>query len=89
MTEKMQAKLLTVVGNIGVVQRVDRNYPGILVQGDSMATMLGDLDELISELDAAEHGSAQAIATSIRDSVRTWLDGYEKSLDSHGIELPY
>jgi predicted RNase H-like HicB family nuclease len=64
MAEPRYAELLTPPHNYAVVQLPDRRYPGVVTQGDSLATicarlgsaLAGDLDELVdakAELDDA------------------------------------
>jgi hypothetical protein len=53
-----------------------RRFPGILIQGDTLFSLLTDLEEEAPEAAACR-------------TVRTWLDAYETLMASHGLNLPY
>ena len=71
-----------------------RRFPGLLVQGDSLATIYDDLDEAQgllarSNRDPAVLSELDATISGLRDRVGTLLRAYEAALAESGIELPY
>lgn len=63
-------------GNLALVQDSERAFPGLLVQGDTMASLLEDLvDEL-----------PNGFSTQV---VKEWLARYEEMMKSAGRPLPY
>ncbi len=63
-------------GNLSVVKSSERAFPGVLIQGDTLATLLEDLED---ELPAGH-------ATR---TVREWIRVYEDTLFDAGMTLPY
>ena len=63
-------------GGVVVIRDVGRRFPGLLVQGDTMLSLLHDLEE-------AAPNSAAA------DTVRHWLAGYERVMATADRALPY
>jgi len=63
-------------GNLQLAQADGRRFPGLLVQGDTLASLLEDLEE-----DAPE---SVALVT-----VRDWVLAYEEMMAAHGLGLPY
>ena len=59
-----------------VLKMSERRFPGVLVQGDTLLSLLQDLEE--------ESPDTVAIQT-----VRSWLRSYEVVLERNGLELPY
>lgn len=81
-----EARLLTPPTNYAVVQLPDRAFPGIVFQGDSLASLIGELEEAIAEPDP----DVQAIAfAEIMNQLRTVRSRYEAVLKEAGIRLPY
>ena len=69
-------RVLGVRGNLQLVHAEVRRFPGLLVQGDTLATLLADLEE--------EPPNSFALAT-----VRDWVAAYEEMMAEHGLDLPY
>ena len=63
-------------GGVIVLKLAERRFPGILIQGDTLLSLLQDLEE----------EAPGAVAT---ETVRGWLRGYESVLDGRGMQTPY
>lgn len=74
--EDPQFKRLGTPANVQVVQDLNRRFPGLLVQGDTLYSLLGALEEDAPGCYAAE-------------TLREWLLWYEGVLDDNGFEIPY
>lgn len=72
----VSVELIELMGNIALAKIDTRQFPGLLVQGDSLSILLAELEEECPEAAATEN-------------VRTWLDSYEKAMALHGLKLPY
>ena len=70
-------------GNVAVVRLPGRKFPGILVKGDTMAT-LRDLFEEADGIPDLPEGIQDA-----RDRVLEFLQFYEAVLRDNGIARPY
>lgn len=63
-------------GNLQLALADKRRFPGLLVQGDTLASLL----ELLEE----EAPDSFALGT-----VREWLAAYEEMMAERGLDLPY
>lgn len=63
-------------GNLRLAHAEDRRFPGLLVQGDTLASLLEDLEE--------EAPNSFALL-----KVRDWLAAYEEMMAERGLDLPY
>jgi len=63
-------------GNLQLAQLEGRRFPGLLIQGDSLKTLLDDLMEEAPDSVAAERLSE-------------WVGAYEAMMRDVGLHLPY
>ena len=63
-------------GNLRLAQAEERRFPGLLVQGDTLASLVEELED--------EAPDSFALAT-----VREWLSAYEEMMAENGLDLPY
>ena len=82
-------KLLGLPKNFAVVQMAERNFPGVVIQGDTLHSLvkrllemqrlleIGDLEELAGEIESTKEELAEA------------LSNYEVVCFECNIELPY
>ena len=75
--------------NQAVVRHPDRNYPGILIQGDTLYSMCRDLDEACKELKAGNVSDAYEEINDVRNGLWEELNHYKVVLGEHEIELPF
>lgn len=81
--------ILRKVGNIAVVDRSDREHPGLLIQGDSLKVLLDGLEEVVEELDNNNTESAKSITMLLVEQLTGYLSSYEVVLDENNIAIPY
>lgn len=72
----MSGEILSARGNLYLAKVAERRFPGLLVQGDTLRTLLDDLEE-----DAPD---APATAT-----IRDWVRAYEEMMGEQGLPVPY
>lgn len=81
-----EAKLLSAPTNYAVVQLPGRAFPGVVFQGDSLISMIGDIREAAKATDPDDR------AFALNDLIER-LEGiqkhYEAVLGREGIPLPY
>ncbi|QQP95622.1 DUF6959 family protein [Lysobacter enzymogenes] len=85
----MQAELLSPPSNYAVVQLPHRNYPGVVVQGDSLNTLCRDVADLKRLLEAKD---LEALADEIEylyERLSEVRAHYERVCAERGIGLPY
>jgi hypothetical protein len=63
-------------GNLHLAQDEDRRFPGLLIQGDTLASLIEELEE--------EAPDSYALQTA-----RSWLMAYEEMMREAELELPY
>jgi hypothetical protein len=81
-----EARLLTLPHNYAVVQLPDRQFPGVVVQGDSLDNLIGELEVAWHDPDPDEREAAFEL---LMETLLGAQQGYEAALREAGIGLPY
>jgi hypothetical protein len=76
-------ELLAREGNVAVIQMPGRRFPGLFIQGDTLATIRQLFD---SVPDASE---LPGEVLEVRDRINELMSYYESVLQARGIRLPY
>lgn len=84
-----EINILSDCSNAVVARAPGRKYPGVLLQGDSLSSILGEVDELMDRLGEGDFESARGGAQVVREWLSGVLEHYESVLDREGIPLPY
>lgn len=75
--------------NCPVVRMPQRKFPGVVLQGDSLNVLL-DLAEEMCELSiGANNSDLIETAVAMRDKIAAYVNIYEKTMQEHGLGLPY
>ena len=91
----MAIKLLTPPHNYAVCKLEDRNFPGVVFQGDSLFTLYGLLQETLNELKTnlgKEDEDPQSVIPDLEYEIEKFqsiIDSYEKACKANGYGLPY
>ncbi|PJI95195.1 DUF6959 family protein [Luteimicrobium subarcticum] len=72
----MNAEIIDRRGNLRLVLDPERVFPGLIVQGDTLVSLLEDLEE----------ENPEGFATQ---TVREWIGLYEEMMKDAGSDLPY
>lgn len=83
-----EIKFINAEGNICIAHFLGRNYPGVLVQGDTLYTLAFDIAEVMRQIKAGEHQEAYDIAESLHEKLEEWLDIYVESI-KEDYDLPF
>jgi signal transduction histidine kinase len=86
---KSEVTLLSPPANFAVVQLPGRNYPGVVVQGDTLHSLVEELREMQHSLQAREYEDLKVALDSLRDRLEGALQGYEAVCEERRIDLPY
>lgn len=86
---RQYADLLTPPVNYAVVQLPERKFPGVVVQGDSLFSMVRDLNEMKRCLDARDFDELAANIDNLADTLKRALAQYESVCAARKIDLPY
>lgn len=87
--DQVEVELLSPGGNNAVVRMPGRRFPGVLVQGDTLASLLSWAERVEALLQAKQQAKALEDAQGLADELATWLQDYEAALQLHGIKRPY
>ncbi|MFI6645913.1 DUF6959 family protein [Streptomyces sp. NPDC050504] len=87
--ERIEAQLFTDAGNDAVVRLPPRRFPGVLIQGDSLSILRGDVAEIVEACAQGDVDDAHEAATILLANFDELLARYESALEAHGIERPY
>ncbi|MFD9338321.1 DUF6959 family protein [Streptomyces sp. NPDC060028] len=87
--ELIAAELFTVPGNDAVVRLPPRHFPGVLIQGDSLSIIRGDVAEIVEACAQGHVDDAHEAATLLLANFDELLARYESALEAHGVQRPY
>lgn len=85
----VEVELFTDQGNNAVMRVPTRKYPGVLIQGDTLSTLITTTSEAIEALDRGDTVDAQELLGELAAQLKAARERYEAALHAHGIELPY
>ncbi len=86
---KIQVELVGDAINGPVIKLDGRRFPGILLQGDSLANLCAVAQNVIAALSDGRIQSACEEATELSDQLSSYKRAYESAMTSDGLELPY
>ena len=75
--------------NAAVIRAFGRNYPGVLIQGDSLYNLCQFASKVVLELNKGNSAEAQDIAMELSEMLEAYKKHYEAVLLDAGTELPY
>lgn len=87
MSKKLE--LLSRPINFAVVQLPEREYPGVVVQGDSLNTLVQSLERMAKLVDGNQASELATEIEILREQLRGALAHYELVCSECGISLPY
>ncbi|MFD4722069.1 DUF6959 family protein [Streptomyces sp. NPDC058423] len=87
--ERVEAEVFTDGGNNAVVRLPSRRFPGVLIQGDSLSVLRGDVAEVVEAFDRGDVAEARETAGLLLADLDALLARYSAALKAHEIPLPY
>ncbi|MFD3617536.1 DUF6959 family protein [Streptomyces sp. NPDC058676] len=87
--ERVEAELFTDPGNGAVVRLPSRNFPGVLIQGDSLSIIRADIAEIVEACDKGDVGEAREAAAILLSNLDELLACYTAALKAHDIPIPF
>jgi hypothetical protein len=90
----MEAKLLEVFAedvNYAIIKAPGRNYPGCLIQGDSLSILCRTVREIANQAKTAGISDQDLLGNieDLNNALIGRLLHYQQVLTEHGIKLPY
>lgn len=89
MGRSQEFEVFSDASNAVVARHPGRKYAGVLIQGDSLRALLGDVEELADEARAGDVDAVREVAGIVVERIRGLLAHDEATLDTHGRPLPY
>ncbi|MFJ2471662.1 DUF6959 family protein [Streptomyces sp. NPDC087659] len=87
--ERVETEVFTDGGNNAVVRLPSRRFPGVLIQGDSLSVLRGDVAEVVEAFDRGDVAEARETAGLLLADLDALLARYSAALKAHEIPLPY
>lgn len=84
-----EPKLLSPAFNFAVVQLPGRNYPGVVVQGDTLNRIVSSLARMERLLQARDYSELAGEIEILHEDLGDARSHYEKVCKRLGIDLPY
>ncbi|MBN8888571.1 MAG: hypothetical protein J0I77_22855 [Rudaea sp.] len=85
----MQADLLSPPVNYAVVQLPERNYPGVVVQGDTLRSLQKQVELMERLLDTGQLEDLAGEIEDLKEQLFGALTYFERICSERGITLPY
>jgi hypothetical protein len=87
--KRVEVELLTDGGNDAVVRMPGRRFPGVVVQGDSLSVLRGEVAEVVEACEGGDLDEARDSAGFLLANLDALLARYEAALGEHQIRRPY
>ena len=87
--KRVEVELIGEVTNATVVRLPGRRFPGIVIQGDSLAILASAAERALKALGAGRGEEASEELQELVDLLGRYRTEYEKALGVTGLELPY
>ncbi len=87
--KRIEAELFIDGGNDAVVHMPGRQFPGVLVQGDSLHVLRSHVAEVVQACERGDLNEARDSVGLLLANVDALLARYEAALGEHEIPRPY
>ncbi|MDX3575621.1 DUF6959 family protein [Streptomyces sp. FL07-04A] len=87
--KRIEAELFTDGGNDAVVRMPGRQFPGVLVQGDSLHILRSAVAEVVEACERGDLEEARNSSGLLLADLDALLMRYEAALGEHEIPRPY
>ena len=84
-----EVEIYSDASNVAVIRHPGRQFPGSLIQGDSLYILCSGINEAIRALDENDLEEARGCMTEVSDLLHGRLKHYKETLSEHGIKLPF
>ncbi len=75
--------------NNAVLRLPGRRFPGVLVQGDSLSVLNGEVQRALELLRAGDSAGAEEELSFVANHLAALVDGYVRVMDAAGMPLPF
>jgi hypothetical protein len=75
--------------NRPVLKAPGRKFPGVLIQGDSLKSLVGMILDIEEARNVNDDEELDAAIAALKEKVSSYLTEYEEVMRNHGLQLPY
>jgi hypothetical protein len=87
--ERKELEVYSEASNYAIVRMPGRNFPGCVVQGDSLNGLLSLAKSIRQRVDSSDDEELIGETDELVELISDRLSHYESVLSEHGISLPY
>jgi hypothetical protein len=87
--EKIEVELLSAEVNAAIVRLPGRPFPGMVIQGDTLHSLLQDVLEIQEMAVGLGKTDLEYAISNLNDGLRHRVAVYEATLKKEGVPLPY
>jgi hypothetical protein len=87
--KRIEVEAISEATNAAVVRLPYRNYPGILIQGDSLAGLTNTARRAREAVNAGRPEEASDELAELCELLDAYREEYERAVCAAGLELPY
>jgi DNA-binding FadR family transcriptional regulator len=87
--ERVEVELFTDGGNNAVVRMPGRNFPGVLIQGDSLSIIRSDVADIRDACRTGDANEARELAELLLDQLDAIMLRYTDALERHDLRKPF
>jgi len=87
--EYMELEVYSQSINRGVVKMPSQNFPGLLLQGETLSALLGLASSIHERSQNSSDTELTDASLELREKLQQLLLHYESTLGKHNIPLPY
>ncbi|GAB3846118.1 DUF6959 family protein [Dactylosporangium cerinum] len=86
---RVEVEMMTGQPNYAVLRLPGRRVPGVLVQGDALAVLSGEVQRALDLLREGDTAAAEEELAFAANHLSALVDGYVRVLDAAGMPLPF
>ncbi len=86
---RVEIEMFSETTNCPVVRVPHRNFPGVVIQGDSLMILLCEAQDVCKLAAGSDNPELIEGADYLRDLLSDYVSEYERVMDSNGLKLPY
>lgn len=87
--KKELVEIYSDASNLAVMRHPGREFPGSLIQGDSLHSLISEIKEAKNEIESGNVQEASEVLSEVIELLEGRLEHYKKALKEHGRELPF
>jgi len=87
--KKVEVEIYSDTSNNAVMKHPGRQFPGSLIQGDSLYTLYRMIERTSDYIDKNKYDEAQEGIDEVRELLLDRLNHYKQILKDHDIQLPF